>query len=296
MVNSLYKNNFRGSVYAGYKGNLPEWCSARKPDPEISWENASTLHITENCKVHFLPVKTEMHFVFYKPSFMMELFKIIKDDVEGIAYFDPDIVIKCRWQAFEVWMGHGVALVHESTDMPATHPLRWEWKKVISKINRQSTRTLNSYINSGFCGVVKQNIEFLSVWAEVIDAAVKYFRLTPARWGQTNDRTYLFYNTDQDALNIAAMCCNSPISEMGPEGMDIVLEGYVMSHALGRPKPWNKNFIQHALRGIAPSTPDKNYWANTKSPIQLYSKWRFTIKRVSISAAIFICRFYKKSY
>ena len=294
LINSLYKYSYRGSIYVGYKGELPAWCSSGKADPEILWENASTLQIAEGCKVHFLPVKTEMHFAFYKPHFMIALFGIVKNDVEGIVYFDPDIVIKCRWIGFEAWISHGVAMVHEITDMPATHPMRWEWKKVINIMNKQPTRSLHSYFNSGFCGVTRQNIEFLTVWAEVINVGIQHFKLTPTRWVQTNDRTYLFFNPDQDAFNIAAMCCDSPISEIGPEGMDITLEGFVMSHALGRSKPWNKKFIRMALKGIAPSAADKNFWANTKSPIQLYGNLRFKIKILKLYIAIYISRFYKR--
>lgn len=295
LINSLYQNNYRGSVYAGYKGNLPAWCSSGKPNSEIPWDGASTFQIAEDFKVHFLPINTEMHFAFYKPYFMIDLFETVGEEVDGIAYFDPDIVIKCKWVAFEVWMSYGVAVVHESIYRPATHPLRGEWKKVIDTINRQITRSLDIYMNSGFCGVAKQNIEFLTLWVEVIEAGTKYFKLTPTRFGQSSDRTYLFYALDQDAFNIVAMCCNAPISEIGPEGMDLIPGGFVMSHALGRPKPWMKKFIRSALRGVPPSLADKGFWANSTGPIQAYSKSFLKVKRIKISVAAFIGRFYKRS-
>lgn len=295
LINSLHNNKYKGSVYAGYKGNLPAWCANCKANPDILWEGASTLQIAEDFKVHFLPINTDMHLTFYKPFFMIELFETIREEVDGIAYFDPDIVVKCKWIAFERWMSYGVALVHENTALPATHPMRGEWKKVITKINRETTKNLHGYINGGFCGVAKQNIEFLTIWVEVIDAATKYFNLTPTRWGQTRDRSYLFYNADQDALNITAMCCNSPISEIGPEGMDFSPGGFTMSHALGSPKPWKKKFIRMALQGVDPRLADKSFWANATGPIQLYSKPFLKIKRIKISAASFISRFYKRS-
>lgn len=295
LLNSLYLNNYKGVVCAGYKGTLPAWCSACKADPEVFWEGVTSLQIAEGFKVYFLPVQTDMHFNFYKPYFMLALFKMMGNKADGVAYFDPDIVVKCKWAAFEAWMGHGVALVQENFNRPATHPFRGEWKKVIHIVNRQTTRSIHAYINGGFCGVARQNIEFLTVWTEVIEAAAKYFNLVPTRWGQTRDRTYPFYNADQDTLNIATMCSDSPVSEIGPDGMDILPGGFVMSHALGSPKPWKKKFIRSALCGIGPSLADKGFWHYSNGPVHLYSKGFLTIQRMKISIASFISRFYKRS-
>lgn len=294
LVNSLYHNQYRGVVYAGYKGELPAWCRSGKTPADILWEGASALQIAEGLQVYFLPLKTDVHLTFYKPNFMLDLFRMV-EGVDGIAYFDPDIVVKCRWEAFEVWMGHGVALVQESLTRPATHPLRGEWKKVIHTIDRKTVRDMHAYINGGFCGVAKQHIEFLRVWLEVMEAATKHFNLVPSRWGQTSNRTYLFFNADQDALNITTMCCDVPISEVSPDGMDLLPGGFVMSHALGAPKPWKKRFIRSALQGLAPTQADKGFWHYSTGPVRLYSKALLSIQRLKISIASFIGRFYRRS-
>ncbi len=295
LLNSLYLNNYRGAVFAGYKGSLPAWCASSKKDPKVLWEEATTLEIAEDFRVHFLPVKDDLHLTFYKPYFMLALFKMEGDNADGIVYFDPDIVIKSRWSAFEAWMSHGVALVQESVNMPATHPFRGEWEKVIHTTNRQTIRSLHAYINGGFCGVGRQNVEFLMVWKEMIEITTKHFNLAPTRWKQVGYRTHPFFNADQDILNIAAMCCHSSISESGLDGMDLIPGGSVMSHALGSPKPWKKKFIRSALRGIGPRLADKGFWQYSTGPVQLYKKTFLTIKWIKISISSFISRFYKRS-
>jgi len=193
-------------------------------------------------------------------------------------------------------MSNGVALVHEitSNDMPPTHPLRLEWEKVLLKCNRQIKRRTHSYINAGFCGVARKNIEFLKVWLEIMDTAIEHYNVTPDQWDHSLPRSFIFYVADQDALNIAAMSCESPISEMGPEAMDFTNGGWTMSHAVGSPKPWKKNFLLSALKGVPPSLPDRAFWINVESPIAYYSPALIKRKKLSVSVAALIGRFYSR--
>jgi hypothetical protein len=296
LTNSLYHHGFKGSVYAGYRGSLPKWADHSKEDPLLFWPGARTLQVAKGLTLHLLPISTEYHLTNYKPNFMLRLWEGPAKDADMIAYFDPDIVVKCKWSFFENWMSHGVALVHEiiANDMPATHPLRKEWEKVIYKCNRKPTRELSSYINGGFCGVSKENIEFLHVWKEIFDTGVNYFNLSPDQWNHEYDRTFIFYAQDQDTINITAMCSQSPISEMGPDGMDFIRGGWVMSHALGRLKPWQKIFLFSAILGNPPTSAERGYWANVSGPISLYSKMLVSIKNSSIKIAAFVSRFYRR--
>lgn len=295
LTNSLYHHGFRGSIFAGYRGILPEWCSTAKETHNVSWPGSRTLDIAENFQIHFLPLDTDFHLTNYKPFFMLRLLESFGKDAEAIAYFDPDIVIKCQWSFFETWMSCGVALVHEITanDMPPTHPIRRQWEGVIERCGRQVTRNLYSYINGGFCGIAKSNFEFITLWSEIMNTAMKHYDLKPAKF-MPSDRTHIFFATDQDALNIAAMCSKSPISEIGPEGMDLTYGGWTMSHAVGSPKPWRKNFILSALKGSPPSLTDRAYWLNVDGPLQCYQSITVKLKRISILFASFIGRFYRR--
>ncbi|GAA4316654.1 hypothetical protein GCM10023149_13780 [Mucilaginibacter gynuensis] len=296
LTNSLHKNGFRGHIYAGYKGQLPDWAAKSVANNDLGWPDAKTLTLADGVQIHFLPVVTKTHFTNYKPDYMLQLWAGPAKDAQGLMYFDPDIVIKCKWDFYENWITHGVAVVHEITanDMPASHPIRQEWIKVIEKSGLTVTRQLTSYINAGFCGINRNCIEFLEKWSIIIKTAVRDYGFVSENFQFTN-RTDPFFAGDQDAMNIAAMCCESPLSEMGPEGMDLTYGGFTMSHAIGSPKPWKKNYLQSTFKGIAPSLADKEFWANMQSPISSYSVNTIKKKRLSMSVAGLIGRFYKKS-
>lgn len=296
LVNSLYKQGFRGNFFAGYRGELPNWSVAAVDNFDLGWAGAKTLKINEDLYIHFLPVITHYHLTHYKPTFMLSLLDGPAKGVEALAYFDPDIVILCKWGFYKEWMTYGVAMVHEivSNDMPVTHPNRMQWRKVMQFLNMKQQREIHSYINAGFCGVSVKDIEFLNIWSLVVKTAVEEFQLDPATF-IANDRTAPFYCIDQDAFNIAAMCCESSISEMGPEAMDFVGAGWTMSHATGWPKPWNNKFILSALGGNPPPSPHKHYWNHINEPINLHSYFYTQLVKAEISIATFICRFYRRS-
>ena len=296
LINSLYTKGFRGNFYAGYRGPLPEWAENALKNDKLGWSNARTLIVADGLKVHFLPIETSFHLAHYKPEFMLKLFDGPAKDSQFLTYFDPDIVNLCKWEFYEQWMSYGVAMVHEivSNDMPDTHPSRMQWKKVIQLLKMKQQREIHSYINAGFCGVSIKNIEFLQVWSRVVKIAIDEFKMDPAIF-IANDRTTPFYCIDQDAFNSAAMCCESPISEMGPEAMDFMPAGWTMSHAAGWPKPWNQNFILSALKGNPPSRPHKHFWNQTLSPINLFSRSMKALKKADIFIAVIIGRFYSRN-
>lgn len=296
LINSLYKKGYRGQFYIGYRGDiLPPWATKAELNVELDWEGGKSLQLKEGLQIHFLPIKTKYHLAHYKPKFMLELFEGPANNTNSIAYFDPDIVVKCRWDFFENWMLQAIAMVHEvtSNDMPASHPIRREWEKVARKCNLKPTRYIHSYINSGFCGVSKQHVEFLSIWNEIIITAIQYYNPNFNQF-MSLDRTYPFYSIDQDAFNVAAMCCGVPISEMGPEAMDFIHGGWTMSHAVGAPKPWKKKFLYSLLKGSPPSLADKEFWMNVDGPIGLYKPITIKSKKLNISIGNFVGRFYRR--
>ncbi|MEJ7560473.1 MAG: hypothetical protein WKF66_19345 [Pedobacter sp.] len=296
LINSVSKRGFQGSVFVGYKGQLPLWANPATNDSSLSWEGAKTLILNPGLKIHFLPVTVTYQLANYKPDFMLQLFEI-SPDIERIAYFDPDIVVKCGWDFFETWMSHGVAMVHEiiSSDMPANHPVRREWEKVIELCGRTVTHDIRSYINSGFFGVSREYMDFLKLFRDIINVARSNYHFDDSTFQHTLDRSDIFYAKDQDAMNIAAMCCVCPISEMGPEAMDFTYGGFTMSHAVGSPKPWSKKYISSALKGVPPTMAEKVFWENVSGPISIYTAWKIKMTSVSLKFAGFIGRFYKRN-
>jgi hypothetical protein len=296
LVDSLHKHGFTGEIYAGYRGALPDWSSAALENNSLVWNGARSLKVNDTINIHFLPLTTDYHLANYKPQFMLELINGLAKSADGIVYFDPDIVIKCKWDFFETWMSYGVSLVHEiiSNDMPETHPIRRGWEKVIKSSNREVKRKITSYINSGFCAVTRQNVEFLEVWADIIQVAIREYDFKSNEFAHSQ-RSDLFFAKDQDAFNIAAMCSESPISELGPEGMDFINGGFTMSHAVGVGKPWKKSFITSALKGVPPSSADKVFWSSVDGPLRPYSSSQIKTKKIALGVASLIGRFYRKN-
>lgn len=297
LINSLQAKGYTGGIFVGYRGELPKWTDGLIDDASLDWPGARTLHVNSELKVHFLPVEIDYQFTNYKPAFMLKLYEGLCSDYDALAYFDPDITVRCQWSFFETWMSHGVAMVHEiiSNDMSPSHPIRREWEKVIHKCGEETRRDLHSYINAGFCGVAKEYKEFLFLWAKVMEVGKSDFSFDAVNFHFSTDRSDIFFAKDQDAMNITAMCCASPISEMGPEGMDFIHGGFTMSHAVGKAKPWKKKYISAALKGKPASKADKAFWSHLNGPIKPYPAGYIRRKKIALGISGFIGRFYTKN-
>jgi hypothetical protein len=108
--------------------------------------------------------------------------------------------------------------------------LRAAWFSFISSVD--------TYVNGGFVGLTRTNKQFLHEWKRIMDL------MAPAIGGLQNtrikDRSFMFYNTEQDGMNIAWQCSKCPSSLMGKEAMDFIPGGITMSHAIGPIKPWKR--------------------------------------------------------
>ncbi len=261
LINSLSAHGFKGTVYAGYRGHLPPWASLPSP--------AGTLKVTSDITVHFIPLKTTIHLTNYKPDFMLDLWHHHCPDADALFYFDPDIVIKCRWSFFEEWAAFGVAVCRDiNGDMPNTHPLRQMWRKILAPLDINLHRPMDLYVNGGFVGVVKSQKAFIEVWQHTI-SLMGSLNINLNKLSQ-GDRTIPFSFPDQDALNIACMAHTGEVSTIGADGMDFQWGGggYVMSHAAGGIKPWRKRFLLTLLTKFQrPSIADRGFVANLNGPI-----------------------------
>ena len=295
LSNSLYKNGFRGAVYVGYRGELPPWATAAKDNPLLNWKEGKTVNIAEGLDLHFLPVTTDYHLTNYKPDFMLQLWEGPAKNKDGMFYFDPDIVIKCHFSFYEKWIQQGVALVHEITanDMTANNPIRGFWRTIIEENEEKVNHQITSYINAGFFGLMKEHIHFLNIFYKFQHLAKDRYKVNLETFDMTS-RSDPFFANDQDVMNIAAMCTDVPLSEIGPEGMDFIHGGFTMAHATGRTKPWKRNFLLSALNGAPPATADKSFWNSVGYPIHTFSKNKIIIKKLSIKVASFLGRFYRK--
>ncbi|NET02915.1 MAG: hypothetical protein F6K62_09250 [Sphaerospermopsis sp. SIO1G2] len=293
LVNSLYSQGFRGVFWAGYRGNLPPWVDSFQDK-----NGYQEFTIAEDCAIRFVEIKTWKHLGFYKPDFMSELWDKYCPQVEALFYFDPDIVNKCRWDFYENWVRQGIALCGDSWYLvPANHPKRLAWKKFAENQGFNCERELDYHYNSGFIGVHKSCKSILTLWQklEELGEIAGYTKLDNLYADNCFHNSPYLYG-DQTYLNLALMLSNYPLSTVGPDGMDFIPGGTIMSHAtVPNIKPWRKQLLLSSLTGTAPTITDKLYWQHSQTPIQLYSKVKFLRQKLEIILGSAIGRLIRRS-
>jgi hypothetical protein len=288
LSNSLYVHGFRGTIYAGYRGPLPQWVTVSK-----ECDGFTEFAPIDGLTLRFIPVDTSVHFATYKADFMLETWQNRCPQAEALYYFDPDITIKCRWTFFEEWAKVGVALCADINHcMHANHPIRYAWKQFCIPHGIECRRDLDIYFNSGFVGVASLDKNFLVLWRTIM-------RMIGESVGGLDkmilaDRSQKFCPLDQDALNIASMVTEAQISPMGQDGMDFQNGGggYVMSHAVGPSKPWAKRMLSNMLlRGKPPSRADKSFYSFAMHPIPVFSPVSLPARKLDLLLASAIGRY-----
>lgn len=271
LVNSVYQHGFRGTIWAGYRGELPPWA-----EPLRSTNRGHAFDVGEGCTIQFVLLDTSTFFSNYKPHFLLEVWKHTDEDTR-LFYFDPDIVTKCRWSFFEEWVDSGVALCLDNAYpyMPASHPLRNGWRAFAEDLELDTRRSPNHYFNAGFIGVRREHRQLLVVWRDLMEAlresGINIESFKNYEGYNDIDRSHPFYVADQDALNLAIMIEDVPLSIMGTEGMDFTGAGFTMSHAVDAPKPWDKNITAKLLTdGSLAGLSDREFLSYIDEPIELY--------------------------
>ncbi len=288
LTNSLVAAGFSGTFCIGYRGPLPSWLD--QCTVEVVGERWRVGDLT----LHFIRMETADHFTNHKPQFMLRLFDHVFPQAERIFYIDPDIVVKCRWDFIEAWTSDAVSLCADiNAQCPVGHPLRRAWERYFTPHGLRFRQQVNTYVNGGFIGVSRAHRSLLEEWVRAQEV------MAPAIGGLgtafPQDRTFLFHMTDQDALNAVLDGTTVPLSIIGQDGMDFIPGGYVLSHAQGRPKPWDKLFIREALKGRPPTLPDKCFWQNVEQPLRLFTPFTIRCRRLAIKLGSAIGRIYRRT-
>ena len=303
LTNSLYKNGYRGDVYAGYKGKLPIWANSALDNLEIGDENIKTLNLTNSLTIHFVLLQTSNHLTNYKPDYMLELLGGPAMGVDAIFYADPDIVLNAPWTFIEEWVTCGVALCEDiNSPLPSLHPRRVAWRRKLKDYNINLKFKEQQYVNGGFVGVSSVDISFLEQWKDIQGKMANFIggldksSLKGQALATENSGPFApFSKTDQDALNCTVEATSLVCSIIGKEAMGFIAGTPCLPHALGTPKPWDWNFFKSVLNGIAPSTSVKKYWESSNSPIICYSSFYLKVKMVQLKISSFLGRFYSKN-
>jgi hypothetical protein len=289
LLNSLVQAGYAGTIWAGYRGALPPWLHQlqRSAGTENEYLVAGKIRLV------LLAQATQIHLTNYKPDFMLELLAGPAKACDYLWYFDPDIFIRVPWTFFAGWQQCGVALCQEIVNniLPENSPLRFQWSEIASSIGLSNPRPLNQYLNGGMVGVAASHAGFLQVWKRLIQRAEEMG--CDLKAFMPGVREMPFHASDQDALNIAAMYSEFPLSILGPQGMGFTRGDVKMYHTVGQ-KPWRGSFLLRALAATPPTDAMKFYLTQVSSPIRAYSSQRLGAKRLACFIAAFIGRFYSR--
>jgi hypothetical protein len=288
LVNSLANAGFQGVFCAGYRGALPPWVSQL-----TALDAPGGYMVGDHIRLVFVPVETKIHFTNYKPQFMLELLANQAGGCEYIWYFDPDVTVRCNWSFFAKWQRYGIALCQDMLYSPfaETDLLRQQWLEIATAMGLGKPSPLIQHFNAGMVGVAAAHASFLHLWKRMIDHTAELgYDLSGFLPGT---RELPMHATDQDALNIAALYTEHPLSTMGPEAMGFVNGGFTMYHAVIR-KPWRGSLVMSALSGYPANDAIKYFFTQVSSPIRAYSPWRLRGKKMACKVAGFIGRFYAR--
>jgi hypothetical protein len=280
LVNSLDAAGFSGRVVCGYRGALPFWAKAAEG-------------IRGDLEVRFVQVDTPDHLTYHKPEFMLRCWSAHCLGADQVHYLDPDIVVKAPWGTIERWALDGVALCEDvNANLPSGHPYRLQWTDFLRRHGIPVLRPLERYYNAGYVGAPRSEIGLIRTWAAIVEAA----RREMGGLGRLKNASpdALFHSADQDALNMALMGSRSPINASGPEGMDFLPGGHLLSHAIGGAKPWRGGFLREALRGTPPGKAQKSYFRFADHPLRLIAPPELLRLRMSLSLGALVGRVYRR--
>ncbi|MGI4777622.1 MAG: hypothetical protein ACRYGA_05820 [Janthinobacterium lividum] len=288
LINSLVSAGYKGTVWVGHRGPLPTWVVGRAGfDPQ-----SAKLQVTPSLELRAIELDPAVSLNYYKPTLMREILLSYDAEADAVSYLDPDMVVKCSWDAMQNWvMQDGIAVVEDADwDMPASHPKRARWCQFFSSLGeRRPQRDSHRYYNAGFVCVHRNDIGFLQTW-ERINHHVATESRSGLRQRKSGAPDSLFHSTDEDALNFSITLCLTPLNAAGPEAMDFVPGGNHLSHAVGAAKPWQGHHVRQALRGHPPSVASQWFYRFAEGPLTPFSHAVLARRRLSMSLASMVGR------
>jgi hypothetical protein len=282
VINSLVRSEFSGTIFVGYRDELPPW----RDQLESAGDDSFRL---DGCEIRFFKCDPNRHLGYHKPFVARELLAT-NPNTSALFYADPDITFIAPWKFFEEWASCGVALCADSNfpRVSLNHPWRCKWAELIAAAGLEVTNRLEDYPNSGFFGVRRQDSAFLDRWIDLTEAFERQGGNT--RTFTLSERTESITG-DQDLLAATMMTYSGPVSFLGQEAMGFNGHYFILSHAIESPKPWNKKFLLQALKGSRPSVASGFFVRNADSPIRTSpSRWEQVRRRIDHACAKLVGR------
>ncbi len=287
LANSLHRLGYRGVFTVFHRGPRPDW------QADGAWRTPDLLDLGA-MSVRFVADTAEEFVALRKPDCLQALFDL-EPDCQAAAFIDADIVMRAPWERIEHWLSCGIAVCADGW-MPQTptdhNPLRVRWRELLTELGRPA-RTIAPYFNSGFVGVQRRHLDFVTLWRQATDRIVAATK-APIGHTHTTDRSDPFFIPDQDAMNVALMGVDAPISALGPEGMGFSAFGTHMTHFATHPKPWLARYTRRALSGMAPSIAERQFWDSMRGPIRPMPDAERRWREIDLAAAKIVSRFYSR--
>lgn len=275
LVNSLWRWGFDGTVFVGVRGRLPDWLN-----------HGAARQAGRGPRLVAVPVAEPGALTWLKPRFLLDLLDDAALELDGLYYFDADVVLVGPWRIFESWAANGIAVCADvNPEMPAGHPFRHAWREIFDPAGRLPVRALETYFNAGFCGLPRRLRGFLECWRDFNDVARR--RLAEPAWSYPAGARHPLSAGDQDSFNAALMLGDAPLSPMGRDGMGFQWGGgsFVMAHAIGEQKPWATCLTAQAIRRRRPNLASRAFVENLEGPVRVYSAGRRFLHRTDLAVA-----------
>lgn len=283
LINSLVQAGFKGLINVGYRGILPPWVN------QLKLIERDTFCLNSNIIIHFEVIETNMHLAFYKPYFIRTTFSDYPH-LNKLFYFDVDINVSASWSFFSDWLDDKICLCLDVSFelVHANHPWRNNWKK-LANVEDSFVSPMNYYVNSGFIGLQKSCIALLDKWIELTER----FKEMGGNVKEFHQNGESSFKGDQDLLNAAiTVCPEIKLSLIGREGMGFTQPAYLMTHAILKDKPWNKNFLIYLIKqGRKPTRAERNFFAFCRGEIKLFTNFTYCLKKTNLNLAILLGRY-----
>lgn len=259
LFNSLIAAGFRGTFIVGIKGEAQGWL---RPLPQ---------GLPAGVHVRVVATPGDRHLTHGKALFARRILDELEPSCSGVAYFDPDVVVKAPWAEIVQRMQAACSVCADCCVCPDIDKLPWEenveaWSQFGRAVTGLTTRMEGLCCNGGFIGVMRTHRVVLDCWENLLLECIKR-GFDPTSFAWNGPRALPFFFVDQDMLNLAIRLAGVPVWIGGPETMDFAPGGNFLSHAISMPKPWNRWYLPRAVSGRHVRFCDLAFWQHVTTPI-----------------------------
>jgi hypothetical protein len=276
LFNSLIAAGFAGTFIVGLKGEPAGWLQS---PPE---------NLPAGGRIRIVATPGDRHLTHGKARFAQRVFDELDPGCAGVAYFDPDVVVKTTWAEIGARIRAGCSVCADENAPP------WEgktdaWSAFARQCTGLSARMEGACCNGGFVGVMREHRAVVDLWESLLRACFEQ-GFDPGAFVWNGPRTLPFFFVDQDMLNLAIRVAGVPFWIGGPETMDFAPGGKWLSHAISTPKPWARWYLPRVLTGRSVRRCDIAFWKHAAGPIPAVPATQRALHRLDLAVASAISR------